>query len=157
MHVHAHVLAPFFFSTQKRCRATHSGSRHDQYKLLPPLHDLDIIIKLSTDPPLNAFVSLLNHIQLSRRLDVYYILRIASDTLPLFLSSPSRSTPVNSLIKCCTSSCTPPLYGYAFSLLLDSLLLDIPFITPLLPEAPSSSSTPTASSPASCPTPCSTT
>ena len=106
---------------------------------------------------MTAFVSLLHHIQLSRRLDVYYILGIASDTLPLFLSSPSRSTPVNSLIKCCTSPCTPPLYDYALSLLLDSLLLDIPLITTLLPVAPSSSSTPTASSPASCSAPCSTT
>ena len=49
---------------------------------------------------MTAFVSLLYHIPLSRRLDVYYILGIASDTLPSFLSSPSRSTPVNSLIKC---------------------------------------------------------
>ena len=31
---------------------------------------------------MTAFVSLLHHIQLSRRLDVYYILGIASDTLP---------------------------------------------------------------------------
>ena len=59
------------------------SSRHDQYKLLLPLHDLDFLIKLSTDPPMTAFVSLLHHIQLSRRLDVYYILGIASDTLPL--------------------------------------------------------------------------
>ena len=136
---------------------TATSSRHDQYKLLLPLHDLDIPIKLPTDPPMTTFVSLLHHIQLSRRLDVYYILGIASDTLPVFLSSPSRSTPVNSLLKCCTSSSTPPLYDYALSLLLDSLLLDIPLITTLLPVAPSSSSTPTASSPASCPTPCSTT